>query len=115
MELVTTSHEHAASSYRRMGPPAFWGADIPADRRLAEFENTLALIKLDPEENVPLLAPLLDIPLPPRRALALSPAELRRRQLANSASGAGVEPIRQRSTYWEASPSAARLYHCSSP
>ena len=64
------------------GRQRFGGADIPADRRLADLENTLALIKLDPEENVPLLAPLLDIPLPPDRTSALAPAELRRRQLA---------------------------------
>jgi hypothetical protein len=64
------------------GRKRFGGADIPADRRLADLENTLALIKLDPEENVPLVASLLDIPLPPQRALALAPAELRRRQLA---------------------------------
>jgi predicted ATPase len=33
-------------------------------------------------ENVPLLAPLLNIPLPPERAAALAPEELWRRQLA---------------------------------
>ena len=33
-------------------------------------------VKLDPVENVPLLAPLLDIPLPPERAPALAPEEL---------------------------------------
>ena len=46
------------------------------------MENTLALIKLDPAENVPLLAPLLDIPVPPERRPSLAPEELRRRQLA---------------------------------
>jgi len=45
------------------------------------LENTLALIKIDPAENVPLLAPMLDIPLPSDRELDLSPEELRRRQL----------------------------------
>ena len=59
--------------------------------------NTLALIKLDPAENVPLLAPLLDIPLPPERALALAPEELRRRQLAALTAwmmaGARVQPV----------------------
>ena len=64
------------------GSQRFGGAEIPADRRLADLENTLALIKLDPAANVPLLAPLLDIPLPPERVLALAPVELRRRQLA---------------------------------
>ena len=64
------------------GRQRFGSADVPAERRLADLENTLALVKLDPIENATLLAPLLDIPLPPDRALALPPEELRRRQLA---------------------------------
>ena len=52
------------------GRQRFGGADVPAERRLAELESTLAQIKLDPAENAALLAPLLDIPLPPDRALA---------------------------------------------
>ena len=55
---------------------------MPAEKRLADLENTLALVKLDPVENATLLAPLLDIPLPPDRILPLPPEELRRRQLA---------------------------------
>ena len=55
---------------------------MAAEKRLADLENTLALVKLDPLENATLLAPLLDIPLPADRALALPPEELRRRQLA---------------------------------
>jgi hypothetical protein len=46
------------------------------------LENTLALTKIDPAENLPLLAPLLDIPLPMERLPALAPEEVRRRQLA---------------------------------
>ena len=46
------------------GRQRFGGADVPAERRLADLENTLAQVKLDPVENVSLLAPLLDIPLP---------------------------------------------------
>ena len=64
------------------GRQRFGGADIPAERQLADLENTLALIKLDPAENVPLLGPLLDIPLSQERAPTLPPEELRRRQLA---------------------------------
>jgi class 3 adenylate cyclase/predicted ATPase len=64
------------------GRQRFGGADIPAEQRLADLENTLALVKLDPAENAPLLAPLLDIPLPQERASTLAPDELRRRQLA---------------------------------
>ena len=64
------------------GRSRFGGGEIPAERQLADLENTLALIKLDPAENIPLLAPLLDIPLPRERALNVPPEELRRRQLA---------------------------------
>ena len=64
------------------GHQRFGGADVPAEKRLGDLENLLGLVKLDPGENAALLAPLLDIPLPPERALALPPEELRRRQLA---------------------------------
>ena len=64
------------------GRARFGGADVPAERRLAELESSLAQVKLDPAENVSLLAPLLDIPLPQERTPALAPEELRRRQLA---------------------------------
>ncbi|HUE12072.1 MAG TPA: AAA family ATPase, partial [Steroidobacteraceae bacterium] len=64
------------------GRARFGGADVPAERRLTELESALAQVKLDPGENVSLLAPLLDIPLPQARTPALAPEELRRRQLA---------------------------------
>ena len=60
----------------------FGSADVSAERRLAELESTLAQLKLDPTENAPLLAPLLDVPPPQERAPTLAPEELRRRQLA---------------------------------
>ena len=68
-------------------PIAEWGrqrfsADEPGARRLADLENTLRLIGLDPAEHAPLIAPLVDIPLPEERAAKLVPEELRRRQLA---------------------------------
>jgi class 3 adenylate cyclase len=63
------------------GRQRFGGADTPAEQRLADLENTLTLVKLDPAENAPLLAPLLDIPLPQDRAATLEPEVLRRRQL----------------------------------
>ena len=79
------------------GRQRFGGADVPAERRLAELESSLAQVKLDPAENVPLLAPLLDIPLPQERAPTLPPEELRRRQLAALTSwvmaGARVQPV----------------------
>ena len=79
------------------GRQRFGGADVPAERRLAELESSLAQVKLDPAENVPLLAPLLDIPLPQERAPTLAPEELRRRQLAALTNwvmaGAKVQPV----------------------
>jgi class 3 adenylate cyclase/predicted ATPase len=64
------------------GRQRFGGAETPADRRLADLENTLQLIGLDPAEYAPLLAPLVEIPLPEPRAAKFPPEELRRRQLA---------------------------------
>jgi class 3 adenylate cyclase/predicted ATPase len=63
------------------GRQRFGGPDVPAERQLADLENTLALIKIDPQ-NVPLLAPVLDIPLPKERLPDVVPEEFRRRQLA---------------------------------
>jgi class 3 adenylate cyclase/predicted ATPase len=64
------------------GRQRFGSVDVPAERRLADLKNTLTLTKLDPGEFAPLLAPLLDIPLPKERMPSLAPDELRRRQLA---------------------------------
>jgi len=79
------------------GRQRFGGTDVPAERRLADLDNTPALVKLDPAENVPLLAPLLDIPLPQERASTLAPEELRRRQLAAltgwSIASARIQPV----------------------
>jgi predicted ATPase len=74
-----------------------FGADEPADRRLADLENTLRLIGLDPAEYAPLIAPLVDILLPEDRAAKLAPEELRRRQLAALVTwflaGARTQPV----------------------
>ncbi len=59
-----------------------FGAELPAEQRLADLENTLVLSGLDPTEYAPLLAPLVDVLLPEDRAAKLAPEELRRRQLA---------------------------------
>ena len=79
------------------GRQRFGSADIPVERQLADLESTLASIKIDPAENVPLLAPLLDIPLPKERQSALAPEEVRRRQLAAMTSwviaGARSQPV----------------------
>ena len=52
------------------GRQRFGGADVPAGRRLADLESSLSQVKLDPAENAPLIAPLLDIPLPVERVLS---------------------------------------------
>jgi predicted ATPase len=79
------------------GRQRFGGADLPAERRLADLKSSLAQVKLDPAENATLLAPLLDIPLPKDRALSVAPEELRRRQLAALTNwvlaGAKVQPM----------------------
>jgi hypothetical protein len=79
------------------GRQRFGGADVAAEQRLADLENTLTLIKLDPAENASLLAPLLDIPLPPERSLTFAPEELRHRQLAAltnwAMASAKVQPV----------------------
>ena len=79
------------------GRQRFGGGDVPAERRFADLENSLAQVKLDPAENGPLLAPLLDIPLHKERGSTLAPEELRRRQLAALTNwimaGAKVQPI----------------------
>jgi class 3 adenylate cyclase len=77
-QLLQNTSLHPIAEWGRQ---RFGSADIAAKRRLSDLENTLALIKLDPAENVPLLAPLLDIPVPPERRPSLAPEELRRRQL----------------------------------
>jgi predicted ATPase len=75
----------------------FGGAEVPAEQRLTDLENSLVQVKLDPVENLPLLAPLLDIPLPVERVSTSPPEELRRRQLAAvttwALAGARVQPI----------------------
>ena len=78
-QLLQNTPLHPISEWGRQ---RFGGADVPSERRLAELENTLELVKLDPFENASLLAPLLEIPLPKERVSTLAPEELRRRQLA---------------------------------
>ena len=79
------------------GRQRFGGADVTPERRLADLETSLAQVKLDPEEYVPLLAPLVDIPLPPERVANFAPEELRRRQMAalNAwvTAGARTQPV----------------------
>jgi class 3 adenylate cyclase/predicted ATPase len=64
------------------GRQRFGGGEVPADRRVADLEYSMTQVKLDPVENIPLLAPLLDIPLLKDRTPNATPEELRRRRLA---------------------------------
>jgi predicted ATPase len=93
-QLLQNTPLHPVTEWGRQ---RFGGVDIPAERRLADLENTLTLIKLDPAENVPLLAPLLDMPLPKERVVTLAPEELRRRQFAAltgwTIASARVQPV----------------------
>src|SRR5262245_45545817 len=66
--IATLRAEGGAKAPSLWGRQRFGGADISAEQRLADLENTLALVKLDPAENVPLLASMLDIPLPSERS-----------------------------------------------
>src|SRR6202167_604934 len=79
------------------GRARFGGADVPAERRLAELESSLAQVKLNPAEIAPLVAPLVDIPLPKERVPTFAPEELRRRQFAALTNwvmaGAKVQPV----------------------
>jgi class 3 adenylate cyclase/tetratricopeptide (TPR) repeat protein len=77
-QLLQNTPLHAIVEWGRQR----FGPDAPAEQRLADLEDTLRLIGLDPAEHAPLLAPLVDIPLPPGRAANFPPEELRRRQLA---------------------------------
>jgi class 3 adenylate cyclase len=64
------------------GRVRFGGPEVAPARRLAEFESLLAALKLDPATQAPLLASLVDIPVPPERLPSLPPEEIRRRQMA---------------------------------
>ncbi|HZZ21568.1 MAG TPA: AAA family ATPase [Roseiarcus sp.] len=76
-QLLQNTPLHPIAEWGRLR----FGADAPADQRLADLEGTLSLICLDPAEYAPLLAPLVDIPMPPDRMAAFPSEELRRRQL----------------------------------
>ena len=75
----------------------FGGPEVAPERRLAELESVLAAVKLDPAAHAPLLAPLVDVPIPLERLPSLSPEEIRHRQLAAMAdwaiAGARIQPL----------------------
>ena len=78
-QLLQNTPLHPVAEWGRQ---RFGGAEVAAERRLADLEGTLRLSGLDAAEYAPLLAPLVDVPLPGDRAAKLAPEELRRRQLA---------------------------------
>ena len=78
-QLLQNTPLHPVAEWGRQ---RFGGAETPARQRLTDLENTLRLIGLDPAEYAPLLAPLVEIPLPEEHTANLAPEELRRRQLA---------------------------------
>src|SRR6516162_1994633 len=78
-QLLQNTPLHPLAEWGRV---RFGSADASPEQRLMDLEGSLAQVKLDPAENAELLAPLLDIPLPPERVLSVAPEELRHRQLA---------------------------------
>jgi class 3 adenylate cyclase/tetratricopeptide (TPR) repeat protein len=60
-----------------------WRSDEPAEEQLAQLEARLTLAGLKPSEALPLIASLLDLPIPAKYPpLPLSPEQQRRRLLA---------------------------------
>ena len=78
-QLLQNTPLHPLAEWGRL---RFGGADATDEGRLADLENTLRLVGLDPDEYAPLIAPLVDIPLREDRRAKFAPEELRRRQLA---------------------------------
>jgi class 3 adenylate cyclase len=123
-QLLQNTPLHPIAEWGRLR----FGIDAPAEQRLADLECTLRLIGLDPVEYAPLLAPLVDIPLPPARF-----ATPTRRVAAKAAGGddqyglggRGPSPllspsrtcigrILRRSTCCAPLPTAVRKRHCCS-
>src|SRR6516164_2286391 len=79
------------------GRARFGGPEVAPERRLAELESVLTQIKLDAATHAPLVAPLVDIPVPPERLPSLPPDEFHGRQLAAMAAlaiaGARAQPL----------------------
>ena len=93
-QLLQNTPLHPIAEWGRL---RFGGADMPAEKRLADLENTVELIGLDAGEYAPLIAPIVNIPLPEDRAVSLPPEELRRRQMAAlvawALAGAHQQPV----------------------
>jgi AAA ATPase domain/Adenylate and Guanylate cyclase catalytic domain len=74
-----------------------WRGDESAEEQITQLETRLGLAGLKPAEALPLIAPLLDLPLPKYPPLSLSPEQQRRRLLATlvewALGAARVQPI----------------------
>src|SRR5208283_2689867 len=70
LRLCTNAPLHPIAEWGRL---RFGGAETNDGRRLADLENTLRLVGLDATEYVPLLAPLVDVPLPEERRAKFAP------------------------------------------
>jgi predicted ATPase len=91
-QLLQNTPLHPIAEWGRL---RFGGPKVPAEQRLADLENTLALIGLDAAKYAPLLAPIVDIPLPEGRVVSLPPEELRRLQMAALVTWALAAPRQQ--------------------
>src|SRR5262249_59339629 len=93
-QLLQNTPLHPLAEWGRV---RFGSADASPEQRLMDLEGSLAQVKLDQAENAALLAPLLNVPLPPERVLIVAPEELRRMQLAAFTSwviaSAKVQPL----------------------
>jgi class 3 adenylate cyclase len=93
-QLLQNTPLHPITEWGRV---RFGGPEVAPERRLAELELVLAQVKLDPAKHAPLLAPLVDIPLPPERLPGLPPDEMHRKQLAAmvawATAGARAQPV----------------------
>ncbi len=79
-QLLQNTPFHPVAEWARQ---RFGGGDVPAERRLAALETALAAVHIDPAAALPLLAPMLDMPLPSDYVRPMvSPEEQRRRQIA---------------------------------
>ena len=93
-QLLQNTPLHPIAEWGRV---RFGGAEVSGEKRLAELEAALGSVGLDAAEYAPLLAPVIDAPLPSDRVPKLSPEELRSRQLAALVAwllaGARTQPI----------------------
>ena len=93
-QLLQNTPLHPIAEWGRV---RFGGAEVDGEKRLAELEAALGSVGLDAAEYAPLLAPVIDAPLPPGRVPKLSPEELRSRQLSALSvwllAGARTQPL----------------------